>query len=395
MRVAVVVEEIPAESGGAVTFSQTIIEALRELEAESHHSFDYYSAGGAASPGVTALPPPAGALPSAAKRLAGRARDIGRDLRGQAPQPSPLQQALAATRADVVWFAARHAEPCQLPFIFTVLDIEHLRQPWFPEVSSNWDGRDSFFSHFIPRATRVIVPNEAGRDQVLRGFAINSDRVMALPHPTPRFALEAGRREALGKEILERRGIGEPYLLYPAQFWPHKNHLTALEALAELHGAGQSMELVLVGADTRDRPGQLEHVRRLAQELGVAESVHFLGFVATEELVALYQHAFALVYMSLFGPENLPPLEAMALGCPAVVANVLGSSEQFGEAALLVEPTDPRSVAEAVRSLEDPNSRERLIEAGRDRATSWSAADYVAAVVEFLDRFEHTRRMWS
>ena len=63
---------------------------------------------------------------------------------------------------------------------------------------------------------------------------------------------------------------------------------------------------------------------RQAAERGLAGAVHILGFVSDEELVALYQHAHALLYLSRFGPENLPPLEAFALGCPAIVEDVCG-----------------------------------------------------------------------
>ena len=59
-------------------------------------------------------------------------------------------------------------------------------------------------------------------------------------------------------------------------------------------------------------------------EFGLAGAVHILGYVSDEELIALYQHAHALLYLSRFGPENLPPLEAFALGCPAIVEDVCG-----------------------------------------------------------------------
>ena len=89
-------------------------------------------------------------------------------------------------------------------------------------------------------------------------------------------------------------------------------------------------ELVLVGDDK----GQAGHVASLVREMGLSDSVHQLGFVETEELVALYRGAHSLLYLS-FGPENLPPLEAYALGCPVVASDVPGAREQLGEAALL------------------------------------------------------------
>ena len=92
-------------------------------------------------------------------------------------------------------------------------------------------------------------------------------------------------------------------------------------------------DIVFVGADK----GTQKHVMAEAEALGVARRVHTLGFVDRERLVALYQHAEALIYPSLFGPDNLPPLEAMALGCPVIAARVDGADEQIGDAGILVD----------------------------------------------------------
>ena len=124
------------------------------------------------------------------------------------------------------------------------------------------------------------------------------------------------------------------------------------------------------------------------------DRVRFLGFVETSELVRLYRGAHALVYLSFFGPENLPPLEAFALGCPVVQADVAGAREQLGDAALRVPPTDASAVAAAVRRFEDPTFREGMTEDGRARAAGYTADGYVRGVVEFLNEFEPIRSSW-
>jgi glycosyltransferase involved in cell wall biosynthesis len=287
-----------------------------------------------------------------------------------------------------------YVERCDVPYVLTIFDVEHVRQPWFPEVSvgGEWERRHQHYSRFIPKATRAIVPNEAGRAQIVRHFGIDPERVLCLGHPTPTFAREAAQRERLPRDHVDRLGVSGRYLFYPAQFWAHKNHPTLLDAVAELARDGREpYELVLVGSDK----GQLEHVRSLARETGVVELVHFLGFVETDDLVALYQHAHALTYVSLFGPENLPPLEAFALGCPVVASDVPGAREQLGDAALLVSATDPAQVAEAVRRLEEPALRGELTELGRRRAEGRTPEAYVRGVLDFLDEFERVRRGWA
>ncbi len=141
--------------------------------------------------------------------------------------------------------------------------------------------------------------------------------------------------------------------------------------------------------------GQAGRVASLVREMGLSDSVHQLGFVETEELVALYRGAHSLGYLG-FGPENLPPLEAYALGCPVVASDVPGAREQLGEAALYVSPTDPPGVVAAVRTLEDDVERARRVDAGRARAARFTAHGYVQRVCcPFLDDFEHVRRCWA
>ena len=395
MRVAAVFDVPEQSAGGMYTFAASLLEALREAAPAAGHEFVCYATGPA-----RALPEGVIPIPTTRRYLYRRAASYqARDALDYAGLPSNaartwFERSIAEHRIDLVWFATVYAERCDVPFIVTVLDIEHLRQPWFPEVGAlgEWARRNRHFDHFIPRATRIIVPNEAGRDQVVQHFRIEPERVLCLGHPTPAFALEAARHEVLPRERVDALGVGSRYLFYPAQFWAHKNHATLFEAVAALaRDRGEPYELVLVGSDQ----GQLDHARALAHRAGVADLVRFLGFIETDDVIALYQHAHALTYASFFGPENLPPLEAFALGCPVVAADVPGAREQLGDAALLVPPTDGLRVAEAVRQLEDAALRAELVARGKARAARLTPEVYVQGVMSFLDEFELTRRSWA
>ena len=182
-------------------------------------------------------------------------------------------------------------------------------------------------------------------------------------------------------------------LLYPAQFWSHKNHVNLLLAAAALKSEHEiDLPVVFVGSDK----GNQEFVRTFAAQLNPAIDVAFLGFVPTQDLVALYRGAFALAYVTFFGPENLPTLEAFALGCPVVASDVDGAREQLSDAALFVNPRDPANIAAAIKSLYDDNNlRQSLIAKGRARAERWTAKDFVRGVFHALDEFEPVRRCWK
>lgn len=149
-------------------------------------------------------------------------------------------------------------------------------------------------------------------------------------------------------------------------------------------------DLVFVGSDK----GNKAYIVQQAQVLGVSEQVHFLGFVAVKELLALYQNAFCLLYLTYFGPENLPPLEAFALRCPVVASRVEGAEAQMQNAALLVS-NDPQDAASAVFKLwNDHNLRKTLIEKGSQVAQQRAGKYFARAFFEIVNEFEPIRNCW-
>jgi len=306
---------------------------------------------------------------------------------------SRLQRAIRDFGIEVMWFVGPSYLEVDVPYIFTVWDLQHRLQPWFPEVSANgeWRRREKMYAIAIPRASAVIVGTEAGKAEVVHFYRVPAERVKIIPHPTPAFALNASQGSS--KEVLPKYQIPEGYLFYPAQFWPHKNHvglLLAVDLLRKKHNL--VLPVVFVGSDQ----GNLQHVRRIVHELGLSEQVHFLGFVPQQDLVGLYRNAFALTYLTFFGPENLPPLEAFALGCPVIASGVAGAQEQLGDAALLVDPKNETQVAMAIKSLyEDSELRKTLVQRGLERAARRTGGDFVRSVLSILEELEPVRRCWG
>jgi glycosyltransferase involved in cell wall biosynthesis len=379
LRVGILPLTTPPSGGGGFTFEQETLDQLCRVAPESRHRFVVLD---------TPAPERRSGLPAnveygrAAPPAIHRVLRRGRRFR--------LRGILAAAGVDVAWgLSGSHLVP-DVPYVTIVWDLQHRVQPFFPEVSARgeWGVREQDFSIRLRRAAAVITGNEAGRAEIAAFYQVPRERIHILPHPTPRFALEAGPSDAA---IARRLGVEGEYVLYPAQLWPHKNHANLLLALKRLRDEGLALSLVLVGSDR----GNGDVVRRLASRLGLERQVRFLGFVPVPELVALYRGARALAYPSFFGPENLPPLEAFALGCPVVAADVPGAREQLGDCALLVDPTKPEALADALaRVHRDGALRSALVARGRERASRWTGADFVRGVFRILDGLEPYVRCW-
>src|SRR4029079_4478512 len=127
--------------------------------------------------------------------------------------------------------------------------------------------------------------------------------------------------------------------------------------------------------------GNADYVKEEARRLGLEKYVHFVGFVSYNEITALYRHAFAMTYVTFFGPDNLPPLEAFAFGCPVVLSDIPGIEKLFEDAVVPVNHRDPDSIAAGVKKLvDDPEERARRVAKGKLIAARNSMPNYVAQV---------------
>jgi glycosyltransferase involved in cell wall biosynthesis len=396
MHVGVFLRQLEPQRGGAFTFQETILAAL--LRTTSSHRFTVFTYGdvtphlGNHKVSFVQLhrePEPSGWF-SKARQF----RELLRSFAGGlpvGPRPEALHRAVLEAGIDLAWFPSQVYEYVEVPYIFTVWDLQHRLQSWFPEVSvtgSTFDSRERSLGHAIPRASFVIASNPAALEEVHQFYRVPRERIKLLPQPTSDFVFQDAPQGADLQQVPEA-----PFLFYPAQFWPHKNHVVLLEALSILKKEhGLVLTTVFSGADK----GNEAYVRQYAEKLGLSGQLRFPGFVPAATLVALYRKAFALVFPSFFGPENMPPLEAFALGCPVIASAVSGSEYQLKDAALLFDPKDERALASHILQLHgDPALRARLVAAGRQRAESRRGDQYIEGLLAIVDDFAAVRRCWS
>lgn len=383
-------------AGGGFTFQSTVLDALRTVD--SAHEFIPIVDQGLREPppGALVFGPGGGAIAG----VRGRAmRLLGRRCREQPtlesflerpPRSTALDAFVARHRIDVMYYPAPGWMPSAVPFVVTIWDLAHRIYPFFPELSTparRWNSRERLYAAALPRAAYVVTGTEAGKQQIARCYQVHPDRIRVIPMPARRPAA-AGPLPAC---VDERWPYRASYLFYPAQFWPHKNHVRLLEALSILAQRGMNLGLVLTGSDQGNRA----RVEGRVRALGLEDRVVFAGFVDERELTALYANAAALVFPSYFGPDNLPPLEAMMCRCPVIASDIEGAREQLGDAAVYFDPSDAGKMAEAIAMVaQDPAVRERLVSQGDLRVRSRTPEEYGHRLVELFDDFRSLSSLW-
>ena len=261
-------------------------------------------------------------------------------------------------------FRSWHLLLYKLPFIITIYDGCHRDAPEFDEVREfgEFERREMLFRSASTKAALVVVNAEQLADALSRRYAMEPDRAVCVPFsPSTYVGRSIADSKADDASVLLKYKLEPGYLFYPAQFWPHKNHATLLAALVLLRDRGLRKRLVLCGSDR----GARNNVEALIAHYELADQVSILGFVDSAELGALYRGALALVMPTYFGPTNLPPLEAWAVGTPVIYPEAFKA--QAGDAAVLFDYDDPASLADAIVSVESAEVRTRLRLAGTAR----------------------------
>ncbi|MGB9081173.1 MAG: glycosyltransferase family 1 protein, partial [Desulfuromonadaceae bacterium] len=203
-------------------------------------------------------------------------------------------------------------------------------------------------------------------------------KVFSLPYVPPSYLfLEHDADES------RIQNLPKKYLFYPAQFWDHKNHFRLLKAVACLVSELPDLQLVLVGGPK----GAYQEVQKLILSLGIEKRVKILGYVSMPQMRAIYRGARALIMPSIFGPTNIPPLEAMALGCPVAVSSNYAMAEQVGSAGLLFDPYSVEEISAVIARLwNDDRLCAEMSTRGIEKSREWTQVHFNKRLESIISR---------
>jgi glycosyltransferase involved in cell wall biosynthesis len=255
------------------------------------------------------------------------------------------------------------------PTVVTIHDLGFIR---FPERYKPAKRRylHAMTSLSARRAAHIITPAESGRREVIELLKVAPEKVTAIPEgvdarfrPLPLAEVENWR---------QAKSLPERFVLYVGTLEPRKNLPLLLKAFARWRQERPDqaeVKLVLGGA----KGWLYEEIFRLVESLGLQAVTQFPGYLGESELPLWYNSAACLVYPSVYEGFGLPPLEAMACGCPVITSNTSSLPEVIGQAGLMVGPDDEAALTAALdRLLTDKAEHARLREAGIKRAAGFS-----------------------
>jgi glycosyltransferase involved in cell wall biosynthesis len=302
---------VPGVVGGSETYARELCRSLARVGELEYRAFTPTLAADAAD----------GLESRVVRRYPASASTLGRAraMAGALVRGGPLRRELDLESLDAIHFPLSVMLPLVSapPAATTILDLQH---EFLPANFPRWElaYRRYLYGASARRSRIVIAISEHARETLVERLKLDPERVRTIH---------------LGVD-LDRFSPGdaprEPFLLYPANAWPHKNHERLFEAVALLRREHRDLRLVLTG-----------------QHADVPDYIDVRGRVSQDELVDLYRRASALVFPSLYEGFGQPVLEALACACPVACSDLAPLREVAGDSAVYFDPHDSESIAAA------------------------------------------------
>ncbi len=272
--------------------------------------------------------------------------------------------------------------------MLTVHDLSFIRYPQCADANLR-----AYLNKVVPRSVHradlILADSQNTKDDLMELLGVESDKIEVI-YPGVEERFRPIEDQTLLEEVRRRYNLPPRFILGLGTLQPRKNFTRLIEAFADLRfailrlGSVQVCDLRLAIAGGK---GWLyEEIFATVERLGLEGKVIFPGFVADEDLPALYNLTDLFVFPSLYEGFGLPPLEALACGTLVVTSNASSLPEVVGEAGLMVEATDTKALAEAMkRVLEDVALREGMVAKGLEQAKKFTWEKAAAKLLSLYD----------
>ncbi|GKU31661.1 glycosyltransferase family 4 protein [Clostridium folliculivorans] len=246
--------------------------------------------------------------------------------------------------------------------VMTIHDLNHIRFPQF------YTPFHKYYYKFIVKSSanlskKLLTVSEFSKLELVDWLECKKDKVVVTYNGIDKN-FNVIKEQLQLEAIRNKYKLHDKFILYVGNLKPHKNVETLVEAMKYLQD--EKIKLVINGRVN-------ESLKQIVDKHGLQDKIQFIGFVDDDDLSGLYNLAEVFIFPSLYEGFGLPPLEAMACGCPTIVSNTSSLPEVVGDNAIKIEPKDHKALADGIKMLlRDELKRELIIEGGIRRAKEFS-----------------------
>lgn len=271
--------------------------------------------------------------------------------------------------------------PADIPKAFTIPDMQHEYFPEFFDTETlKW--RRRYYQLSALAADLIFTISEDSKKDIVNFLGVPPEKVtVTYLDADPMFNHVTSADEI--QSVRKKYSLPKEFLFFPANTWPHKNHLCLIKAFGVIANHHPDLELLFTGHPSNAHCD----LERAITAHPHKNRIRFLGFAPKSDLPAIYRQASALVFPSLFEGFGIPAVEAMKSDCPMILSHSTSLPEIAGEAALYCNPLNPEDLAAKIEELLGSKElREKLKQAGRKRAQLFSYRETARLTLESLQK---------
>ncbi|MFZ4521214.1 MAG: glycosyltransferase family 4 protein [Bacteroidales bacterium] len=264
---------------------------------------------------------------------------------------------------------------CEKKMFISFHDLQELR---FPDFFSSKERlyRAFLYKFSLEKSDHVIVSFGHIKQDIRKYFQVPEEKIDVCLLPFhEKFVGSSGSNNPSVEKTLAKVGVTGDFLLYPANTWPHKNHVMLIQAITLLKQKGITMQLVCTGKLTE----HYDNLHSLIEVNGIGSQVIFAGLIADYDLMNLYQAARLVVIPSLYEAGSAPLFEAMKFLTPVICSNVTSLPETIQDPEFIFDPLNVTDIANKILlGVSDDSFRSRNIQNLQERLQYYNSIKYSA-----------------